>query len=249
MLANQLLNEFILSLDEATGKSAIPDRINTGLGNTTVPNPYVVGLQDKKHYINVYAGNPDGYTFITNIQKNNYLRVKEILKRNGLKFSRFYAATYLGTGSYINPKAKANLENFVGVVGNTDTPRFVWHKYEGYVAGGGQNIVYVAGAKFKLSEFLGMPPKKQDALMTAPLFKVGEEARWKATVGLMAPKSAGLRRGSKRISVSVITTEKTENKVKAAITKKFWSSKIGTMYALKGWKISYIEPPHRVKFP
>lgn len=151
-----------------TEAGKVPDRIFTGYRAITVPNPY---LMKGKGYSNQFAGNPDQHQFASKIQRNNYQRLKDILKRNGLKFNQFYASTYRGGADYIrrygNPNAGANLETIVAVAGKPEAPTFVWHKYEGSVAGGGQNTVYVAGRAMKLTHFLSLNPAAQDRLLKA----------------------------------------------------------------------------------
>lgn len=46
-------------------------------------------------------------------------------------------------------------------------PDFVWDKYEGQTAGGGQNSVIINGKTMKLSTFLELSPEEQDALINS----------------------------------------------------------------------------------
>lgn len=137
-----------------------PERIPLGIGRQTAPNPY---LQRGKDYSGHFKGNPDSFQFASNVQKINYENLKAILARYGLRFNYFAASTYAGQGSYWNRSGNPKLQSFVGTT-DIENPKFVWWKYEGATAGGGRNWVYVGGKAMKLSDFLSMPPLKQDKL-------------------------------------------------------------------------------------
>jgi len=152
MKANELIQEV----------SKGPVRIRLGVGDQTAPNPFHTR---GKGYTNHFSGNPDQYQFASHSQRNNYLKLKEVLRKNGLKFNHFFASTYIGGGGYANPNNKNRLETFIGIVGDINNPVFIWYKYEGYVAGGGQNYVIMGGVKGRLSNFLEYKPAIQTKLI------------------------------------------------------------------------------------
>jgi hypothetical protein len=139
-----------------SGKEAemkkLTKRIATGLRATTVANPALEGL-------NRYAGAPSGYQW--NHQQANRDKVAAILKANGRRLTTVYASTFQGRGFYLNPQHRPNLVTFVALGRD-----FVWHKYEGNVAGGGRNTVYANGHHMKLTEFLALTPAKRRALFS-----------------------------------------------------------------------------------
>ena len=109
-----------------------------------------------------YSGKPEGYTF-SRVQQKNYDMLVDILARNGMKFTKVDAQTYPGQRSYIDRLSKSTpimLTTFI-----VKSPALEWHKYEGLTAGGGQNTVKVGVKKMKLTDFLRLDPKQQDALL------------------------------------------------------------------------------------
>lgn len=121
----------------------IPAKISTGKSSFT--NPYHAGNNSK------YAGHPDGYA-LSSPMLAIYEDLKRVFNRNGVPgFSVCYAARI---DKHINFA-------FVGVGG-----KFIWRKYD--VGGGsGQNWIYLDGNKMKTSDFMSLPPAKQDALVKA----------------------------------------------------------------------------------
>ena len=162
-----------MRLKEIIMEAVAEKRIPTGVRNTTVLDPstftggwYSGATYFKKKGIKIkhYSGDPMGYTLST-IQERHFENLSDILARNGLEFDYLGLAEYEGDHSYIHHKPKGpgpTLFRFV-----MTAPGFVWEKYEGISAGGGRNTVYVGGQKMKLTEFMGLPPKKQDALIQA----------------------------------------------------------------------------------
>lgn len=190
-------------------------RVRTGVRNTTIP---VEGRI-------IYQGPAEDYEF-GRVQKQNYLKIRAALQRNGLDFSRITVGERLGGPAYnalkkyalkMNPEVKlegdpntfgfkmhygpsmlksgklspeeaqviqmlvdapmsqqwgliqqllvpiqVKLINFIA-----EAPGLIWHKYEGTVAGGGQNYIYVAGKQMKTTHFLARTPDEQDALIQA----------------------------------------------------------------------------------
>ena len=110
-----------------------------------------------------YSGKPEKYTF-SKVQQKNYDMLSSILARNGMKFKHIDARTYPARRSYLAPNRNDPkpffLTSFI-----VKSPALEWIKYEGGTAGGGQNHVKINGKKMKLTEFLSLPPKQQDALI------------------------------------------------------------------------------------
>lgn len=121
----------------------VPTKISTG--KSAFVNPYHAGNNSQ------YAGHPDGYT-LSSSQLAIYDELKQIFDRNGVAgFRVCYAAR---VGKFINFA-------FIGV-----NDKFIWRKYD--VGGGsGQNWIYIDGNKMKTTDFLSLPPAKQDALIKA----------------------------------------------------------------------------------
>jgi len=161
-------------------EATLPDRIRLGIKNQTAPNP--ARLVQKGYSNHIAAKNADQHKFASNIQRRNYMAIKDILKRNGLQFSHFFASTYRGgadynrrhgsfdynTGKYTGGDPGANLETFIGVVGDINNPQFVWYKYEGNVAGGGRNMVFAGGKGIKTTDLLSMNTVQQNQFVKAP---------------------------------------------------------------------------------
>ena len=135
-------------------------RFPTGVGKTTVPDPSG-GKNGKRKGTEYYSGDPMGID-LGPTQERHFAALAEILKRNGKKFTYCGYAKYPGSPAYnASPNSKPMLTNFVCTAKD-----FLWQKYEGATAGGGANHVYVAGKKIKLTDFLALAPKKQDALVS-----------------------------------------------------------------------------------
>ena len=129
------------------------ERISTGIRNTTIFNPaYSTGVP--------FEGDPKNYSF-NSIQRKNYDQLAAVLERNKLKFTYIGACDREGERDYLNRNkpGKITLTSFVAIAAG-----FVWEKYEGYCAGGGQNRVYVAGQMMKTTQFLKLTAEQQDAL-------------------------------------------------------------------------------------
>jgi hypothetical protein len=141
--------------------ATVPERFATGVGKTTVPNP---GVSDTS----VFSGDPAKFDF--GKQTENYKALSRVLALMKKKFVYVGASAFVGRGSYLKPDTPAKLVSFVAVDSLT-APTFVWQKYEGQVAGGGQNYCYVGGVKIKTTVVLelaaanmGYVPKAIDFL-------------------------------------------------------------------------------------
>lgn len=142
----------------------IEKRIPTGVRNTTVIDPSTIAYAKSymvKKNLKTYSGNPSGVHLGT-IQEKHYQTLSDILARSGKKFNYVGYASYEGFPAYSSHYSKKNptLTRFV-----MTAPGFVWEKYEGDTAGGGQNRVYVSGKAMKLSDFLSEPAYYQDKLV------------------------------------------------------------------------------------
>lgn len=149
---------------EKKRKASEEKRIPTGVRNTTVIDPSSFDKITSRGWkdLEVYSGSPSGINLGT-VQERNYDALSDALARNGKKFNYVGYAQYEGAPAYNSPSGNApTLFRFV-----MTAPGFVWEKYEGDTAGGGQNRVYVGGQAMKLTAFLGLSPKKQDALIQA----------------------------------------------------------------------------------
>jgi len=154
-----------------------------------------------------YSGKPDTYTF-SKVQQNHYDTLSSILARNGMKFTHIDAMTYPARRSYLAPNRNDPkpffLTSFI-----VKSPALEWIKYEGGTAGGGQNLVTINGKKMKLTEFLSLPPKQQDALLqakptvavdTAPIWKVNFQ--WNTQVGQPIHSSTKTKADSKEEAIA-----------------------------------------------
>lgn len=135
-----------------------PARFDTGIKKRTILNPCneFAGVGDTK----VFQGVADDYDF--KHQSSNFLRLQKVLKDNGTELGPLVAATYSGWASSWNNKM-IRLTRFVTC---SKDGRLMWEKYEGKTSGGGQNHVYVAGMKIKLTDFLELGSREQWALLT-----------------------------------------------------------------------------------
>lgn len=148
----------------------IEKRIRTGVRNTTILDPSTFDgggygrdwFKSRKVKIEHYSGHPDDGFHLGTIQENHYKTLSDILARNNLEFEYLGVARYQGEPAYNSPTGnRPTMVRFA-----MTAPGFVWEKYEGITAGGGRNTVYVAGKAMKLTTFLRLPPKKQDALLS-----------------------------------------------------------------------------------
>lgn len=149
-------------------KSKKPVRIPTGVGKITVLNPVWLDGGDYYPPPDNYEGDPAKFDFKK--QTANYVELRDILARNNQKMDWIGVSKYEGMADYIrrfdNPKAKVMLTRFVAT-----SPNLVWEKYEGGTAGGGRNTVYVGGKMMKTTDFLSLPPRKQDQLLSGKIAK------------------------------------------------------------------------------
>lgn len=127
------------------------ERIYTGIGNRTIPNPATLHSWDKD--ARTFQGDADDYNF--DKQTENYKKLSAVLNANGLKFAQVAAAHYEGD-SHTNHR----------FVVTTAGGELLWHKYVGYAAASGQNHVFVAGMRVKVSHFLVRSAAEQHALLS-----------------------------------------------------------------------------------
>lgn len=123
----------------------LPERIPTGIRNSTISNPGHLNYMGKSYNLPVEE-------FDFQKQTDKYNKIQEILKRSNTKLSEI--------GAYQYPRS--NLFTFVAV---SDNDKFVWQKYESGTSGAGQNFVFVAGRKMKTTTFITLPEHTQDLLM------------------------------------------------------------------------------------
>ena len=153
-----------------------PERFATGVRNTTIPNPALVFEGDDG--ADVFQGVVEDYNFKR--QSENFLRLQKVLKANDTELGPIAAATYDGNQGYQGNYKHTSLTRFVSC---SKDGRLMWAKYEGKSVGGGQNYVYVAGMRLKLTDFLAQSEEKQRALLSghptliALLFSP-DELRW-----------------------------------------------------------------------
>ena len=196
-LANEVYAEFeriypnlASRADERTVHAAILDVLNYGSDNDPSALAQDVARAVKRDLQGVaegsihspgatqYSGKPDTYTF-SKVQQKHYDTLSSILARNGMKFTHIDARTYPARRSYLAPNRNDPkpffLTSFI-----VKSPALEWIKYEGGTAGGGQNLVKINSKKMKLTEFLSLPPKQQDALLqTKPTVAVDTAPIWK----------------------------------------------------------------------
>lgn len=123
--------------------------------------------------ISTFEGDPEDYDFKQ--QKKNYEAIKSILGAFGMKFAKIKVATYAAQRSYIDrgePDDLTTLTTFKAIVGSENDPIFIWHKYEGFAAGGGHNTVRFAQQEMKVSDFL----RRQNVLLNTYLEKPQSKA-------------------------------------------------------------------------
>lgn len=133
------------------------DRIRTGYKDRTIPNP--AGLAGQSTWFGefrnsreVFQGPAEKYNFRK--QAENFIKLKNVLERNGIKFTLASGLLYDGDRGYN--------QRFVVL---TDKPGILWYKYVGFIAQSGQNHIFIHGKRIKVSYFLAQPPGVQDALL------------------------------------------------------------------------------------
>lgn len=143
-----------IPFDSKTGR---PFRIPTGVKKQTINMPW-----------GDFYGNPNDYDFKR--QADNWNVIKAALERNGLTTMVMGVKTTKALPSYCAWRDTAvggggNLTSFTLVAGTKDGINFVWEKYEGQTAGGGQNHVYARGQKIKTTRFVAMTADEQDEFL------------------------------------------------------------------------------------
>ncbi len=131
-----------------------PNRFIVTSSGREIPNPAALCVTGNG-YENAtqFEGRCDDYNFER--QAVNFSNLQKVLVANGTKFGPIAAAHYKGD-LHTNHRFVAAAEN-----GN-----LFWYKYVAYVAQGGQNHVYVAGRRIKVSVFLGLTSEQQTALLS-----------------------------------------------------------------------------------
>ena len=127
------------------------DRFRTGVRDTTIPCP--ASLHRGEPGAKVFRGPSVTYNFEK--QTENYLKLRRVLMTYGKDFNQVSSAHYRG-----------DLHTNHRFVVTTVDGSLLWNKYVGFVAQGGQNHVYVAGRRIKVSNFLGLKPAEQRALLS-----------------------------------------------------------------------------------
>ena len=142
----------------------LPCRFNTGVRNVTIPNPaHLLAIAESRNKrsdggpngldnFRPYEGPVDDYDFEK--QTDNFKKLSAILEKNGTKFTQVASAHY-----------KGDLHTNHRFVAITEDGSLLWHKYVGFAAQSGQNHVYVAGMRIKVSLFLGLTEAQQRALI------------------------------------------------------------------------------------
>lgn len=128
-----------------------PTRFKTGVRSVTIPNP--AWLHRNTPDAKVFEGLCSDYNF--DRQGMNFIRLQEVLERNGTNFLYVAAAKYQG-----------DLHTNHRFVACAADGSLLWNKYVAHVAQGGQNHVYVGGIRIKVSVFLGLHDFQQDALLS-----------------------------------------------------------------------------------
>ncbi len=131
-----------------------PNRLIVTESGRSVPNPAVVCVTGNG-YENAtqFEGHCDDYNFER--QAINFSNLQKVLVANGTKFGPIASAHY-----------KGDLHTNHRFVAAAEDGSLFWYKYVAYVAQGGQNHVYVAGRRIKVSVFLNLPDYKQTALLS-----------------------------------------------------------------------------------
>lgn len=129
----------------------LPERIPTGVRATTIPNPAI--LHETTPGATVFQGSSAKYNFKR--QTGNYDALRKVLLANGTDFGVIAAS-----------EAPGDLHMNHRFVVRSKNGKLLWNKYVAYVAQGGQNHVYVAGMRIKVSVFLKLKPKQQAVLLT-----------------------------------------------------------------------------------
>ena len=134
----------------------LPKRFPTGIRKTTIANP-ARGLANALDY----QGDVSGYQF--GGQASNFLKLQAILKENGTELGPIAASTYPSGSGWYGDFVGRKLTRFVSC---SKDGSLMWEKYEGSIPGGGQNHVFMAGRKMKLTGFLALKPELQRALLS-----------------------------------------------------------------------------------
>jgi hypothetical protein len=135
-----------------------PIRFQTGVKSTTVPNPAVrYAAANRAGTARTYQGPVDDYNFER--QADNFRRLREVLQADCRDFQNVHAAHYRG-----------DLHTNHRFVVTTNDDSLLWHKYVGFVAQSGQNHVFVAGRRIKVSRFLELQPHQQRVLLSGTEF-------------------------------------------------------------------------------
>lgn len=139
-----------------------PTRFFTGIRNITIPNPAwlhrstneVSYLGRRRHgEAKTFEGRCEDYNF--DRQAENYIRLRNVLRKFGTDFLYVAAAKYTG-----------DLHTNHRFVACSADGSLLWHKYVGFVAQSGQNHVFVGGKRIKVSIFLGLNEEQQMALLS-----------------------------------------------------------------------------------
>lgn len=156
-----------------------PQRFFTGVRNTTIPNPAWLHdnfesnefgrLRRQGNIAKTFQGLCSDYNFKK--QTRNFLRLRKVLLENDTDFLYVAAAKYSG-----------DLHTNHRFVACAADGSLLWNKYVGFVAQGGQNHVYVAGMRIKVSVFLSLRNYEQRALLSGSrktiLVKVDPSKLW-----------------------------------------------------------------------
>ncbi len=144
-----------------------PARFQTGVRNTTVPNPAQLHSKNPKAY--VFEGLASEYDFRKQLE--NYAKLEAVLQANGRSFLWVAGAYYPAVRNWVHfPPANNHRFNAVA-----DDGSLLWHKYVGMEPMGGQNHVFVAGMRIKVSMFLELNAQQQTALLENSRYQIARE--------------------------------------------------------------------------
>jgi hypothetical protein len=137
-----------------------PERFIVTESGRSIPNPAVLGHRFKGYTdARQFQGRVEDYDFER--QATNFANLEKVLVANGTKFGLVAAAHY-----------KGDLHTNHRFVAAAEDGSLFWYKYVAHVAQGGQNHVYVAGMRVKVSLFLGLPAHQQKALLSNSVSKI-----------------------------------------------------------------------------
>ena len=142
----------------------LPDRIHTGVRGVTIPNPAIWAAQRYRE-VTSFEGDVRNYCFER--QAVNFSNLQGVLRYHNKDFDQVAAAHY-----------KGDLHRNHRFVVTTRDGSLLWYKYVGFVAQGGQNHVFVAGMRVKVSRFLGYSPAMQGALLRGDIDLVKASNEW-----------------------------------------------------------------------